>query len=142
MRVKVIAGIMFSAVAAAAYATFVPPQPTHIEPLPPLDFPPTKILADTVVLQLDIDAKGAVTNVAVWSTSGDKQIDTAALAAGKKCTFAAASQDGQPIAATTQIFYRLSSYRRTEYVGADGKKAGTATPKAATAENKPAPPGK
>jgi len=81
-----------------------------------LDIPANKVLAERVVLQLMIDAEGKVTDVQVWSSSGDEKIDAAAVAAGRKCIFAPATKDGAPVPSWFQIYYRLTTYKTVEYI--------------------------
>jgi TonB family protein len=111
--------------AAAAQAGFQPAEVVHIEPLGEIDVTPGAVFADTVILMLTIDAEGRVTDADIWSTSGYTNIDDAALEAAPKCLFKPATQDGEPIESTYQIYYRLAAYRTREYLTAE-EKAGTA----------------
>jgi len=114
--------------ATAAQAAFIAAQCEYMEPLGEVKIDPNKLLADTVVVQLSIDAKGSITDAQVWSSSHDAAIDAAALAAAKKCRFLPAVEDGVPVASWTQIYYRLSAYKTVDY-----NKTGTGEKKAATA---------
>jgi TonB family protein len=105
--------------AAAAWGEFAPATPLYIEPLGKIDIVPGALFTDTVVLQLTIAADGTVTDVAVWSSSGNAEIDAKALEAGKKCLFGPATQDGEAIDSFYQIYYKLSSYRTREYKSAE-----------------------
>ena len=113
------------AAAAGAQDGFVPAQPIHVEPLGEIEIVPGVVFTDTVVLKLTLDAEGQITEAEVWSTSGDDEIDAVALAAARKCLFAPATQDGEPVESFYQIYYRLSAYRTREYLSAE-EKAGTA----------------
>jgi TonB family protein len=113
------------AAAAASWDGFVPATPIHIEPLGEIEIVPGTVFTDTVVLKLSLDAEGQITEAEVWSSSGDDEIDAAALAAARKCLFAPATQDGEPVESFYQIYYRLSAYRTREYLSAE-EKAGTA----------------
>ncbi len=113
------------AAAAAAQEGFQPAEPVHVEPLGKIDATPGAVFADTVMLKLTVDAEGRVTDVDVWSTSGNDAIDDAALEAAHKCLFKPATQDGEPIESFYQIYYRLSAYRTLEYLSAE-EKAGAA----------------
>lgn len=122
----------------AQTGSFQPAQAIHIEPLGKIEIPSNKVLAERVVLQLTIDETGKVTDVQVWSSSGDEKIDAAAVAAAKKCLFAPATKDGTPVPSWYQIYYRLTSYRTAEYLPATAESKGQRkTPgdvKASTAE--------
>jgi TonB family protein len=120
----IIAPALLAAVA-AAQGGFVPATPIHVEPLGEIEIVPGAVFADTVVLRLSLDAEGTITEAEVWSSSGDDEIDAAALAAAKKCLFAPATQDGEPVESFYQRYYRLSAYRTREYLSAE-EKAGTA----------------
>ena len=142
---KLTFAVVLLALAAASWAeTSTPPQALHVEPLGKLDLPANKVLADTVVLQLTIDAKGGVSDAKVWTSSGDANVDAAALVAAKKCMFVPATLDGQPVESWFQIYYRLSTYKTTEYLGEDGKPVGPekkpTAGTAATAETAAPPP--
>jgi len=112
------------AAAAAAQGGFQPAEPVHIEPLGEIDITPGAVFSDTVILMLTVDAEGRVADADIWSTSGYTTIDDAALEAASKCLFKPATQDGEPIESTYQIYYRLSAYRTLEYLSAE-EKAGT-----------------
>lgn len=124
MRIIVLLALSLAA-AAAAQSGFQPAEPVHIEPLGEVDITPGAVFSDTVILMLTVDAEGRVTNADIWSTSGFTNIDDAALEAAMKCLFKPATQDGEPIESTYQIYYRLSAYRTREYLSAE-EKAGTA----------------
>ena len=118
---KIIISLALAAAAAAGQDGFVSAQPVHVEPLGEIEVTPGAVFADTVVLKLTVDVDGGVANVEIWSSSGDEAIDTAALAAAKKCLFLPAQQDGEPIESYYQIYYRLSAYRTREYLSAEEK---------------------
>jgi TonB family protein len=113
------------AAAAAAQGGFQPAEPVHIEPLGQIEITPGAVFADRVILMLTVDAEGRVTDAEIWSSSGYNNIDDAALEAASKCLFTPATQDGEPIESTYQIYYRLSAYRTREYLSAE-EKAGAA----------------
>ncbi len=141
MRYKTIilsSALVLAAVAAYAQGSaFVSAQAIHIEPLGKVDIPPNIILNDTVVLQLTIDTQGRVSDAKVWSTSGNENVDAAALEAAKKCLFSPATQDGVPVVYYYQIYYRLATYKKTLYPSAPGTAEKKAT--AETAAPPPAP---
>ncbi len=122
---KILISLTLAAAAAAGQEGFVPAQPIRVEPLGEIDVKPGAVFADTVVLKLTVDVNGGVAAAEVWSSSGEDAIDAAALAAAKKCLFAPATQDGEPVESYYQIYYRLSAYRTREYLSAE-EKAGTA----------------
>jgi len=134
LKIYLAALVATFAVGTRAEGSFAPAQSIHIEPLGAVDISPNKLLADTVILQLVIDKEGRVTDATVWSSSGDEAIDAAALAAARKCLFAPATQDGEPVESWYQIYYRLSAHKTMEYVGPEGK-TGTAEAPPATAED-------
>ncbi len=111
--------------AVTAQDGFVPAQPIHVEPLGEVEIVPGAVFTDTVVLKLTLDAEGQITDVEIWSSSGDEDIDAVALASARKCLFAPATQDGKPVESFYQIYYRLSTYRTREYLSAE-EKAGAA----------------
>lgn len=117
--------LALSGVAAAAQDGFVPAQPIHVEPLGEIEIVPGAVFTDTVVLKLTLDAEGQITDAEVWSSSGDEDIDAVALASARKCLFAPATQNGEPVESFYQIYYRLSAYRTREYLSAE-EKAGAA----------------
>lgn len=61
----------------------------------------------TVVLLLSIDEEGALTNVKVLRSAGDK-FDQAALAAARKARYAPATRDGRPVACRAKLPIRFS----------------------------------
>lgn len=122
---KIIISLALAATAAAGQEGFVSAQPIYVEPLGEIEVTPGAVFADTVVLKITVAADGRVADVEIWSSSGDEAIDTAALAAGEKCLFAPARQDGEAIESYYQIYYRLSAYRTREYLSAE-EIAGTA----------------
>lgn len=125
MVIRWIITLALLAAAAGAQDGFVPAQPIHVEPLGEIETVPGAVFTDTVVLKLTLDAEGQITEAEVWSSSGDEEIDAAALAAARKCLFAPATQDGEPVESFYQIYYRLSAYRTREYLSAE-EKAGAA----------------
>jgi TonB family protein len=134
MRKIIILAIGLAA-AAAAQDGFQPAEAVHIEPLGEIDITPGAVFSDTVILMLTIDAEGRVTDVEIWSTSGYTNIDDAALEAASKCLFKPATQDGEPIESTYQIYYRLSAYRTREYLTAEEKAGTTETESPPETEN-------
>ncbi|MDR6992119.1 energy transducer TonB [Luteimonas sp. 3794] len=50
----------------------------------------------TVVLQVDVDAKGTLQNVSVVESSGNAALDAAAMEAARRWTYAAAMHAGSP----------------------------------------------
>lgn len=133
MRKAILVIALVGAFAAAAYAEFTSAQVLSMAPLGEVQVDPNKLVAETVFVELDLDATGKPTAARIWSSSGDDAIDAAALEAARKCLFIPASLDGKPIASTVQIYYTLKAYKNTIYLGPDGKpvddkKATTAAP--------------
>ncbi len=121
MMRKIILLMTLAAAAAVGQEGFVPAKPIHVEPLGEIDVVPGAVFADTVVLKLTVDVDGRVAEAEIWSSSGDDEIDAAALEAGRKCLFVPGTQDGEPVESYYQIYYRLSAYRTREYLSAEEK---------------------
>jgi TonB family protein len=95
-----------AAPAPALPPTLVPPQLTRFVHA---DYPPAAQAAGqeaAVVLQLALDAQGAVQEVTVLAPAGDG-FDEAAVAAARQLGFTPATVEGQPVPVTIRFTYRF-----------------------------------
>ncbi|WP_057633358.1 energy transducer TonB [Stenotrophomonas humi] len=93
-----------SAVPEASTATQVPPpadSPARILSAPPPRYPPNAFrngITGTVKVAIDIDNTGRVTNVDIQQSSGNKDLDTAALEAARRWRFSPTIENGAAVA--------------------------------------------
>ncbi|MBC5816467.1 MAG: energy transducer TonB [Candidatus Eremiobacteraeota bacterium] len=71
------------------------------------DYPATKQEGDAYI-RLAVDKNGAVTDATMFVSSGDTDLDRAALAGGKMYTFKPATLDGMPVAS---VFFHKETFR-------------------------------
>ncbi|MDE2480745.1 MAG: TonB family protein [bacterium] len=85
---------------AAAATCPVPNKAVDVSNIPKIDFPTTKTSPahGTVVLHLDISAEGTVTTHKVLESTGNKDLDLAALQAARRATYTPELIECKPVA--------------------------------------------
>ncbi|MCU0658431.1 MAG: TonB family protein [Polyangiaceae bacterium] len=122
-----VAPVMLAGTRAEAQPAKANVQPPVLQQFVEADYPPEakeKKLEGSVVLQIEVDVEGKVTNVTVVNPAGNG-FDEAAVAAAKKFTFQPALRDGKPIASKIPFKYTFSLKvaEPTDPKGADPKAA-------------------
>ena len=72
----------------------------------PPRYPPAAARAQiegTVILVIDVDANGNVTNVSVEKSSRNRDLDRAAIEAARRWSFSPAMQNGKPAAGRVRV---------------------------------------